>query len=250
MNLINTNGNSKKIIICIHGLQIKGHEHFDPFLEYAKDKLKYEAVTFNYFQHENNYSAKFDEVIVTIDKKIKFYLDQGYEVILFGYSVGGALIPYFQHKYPQLKNVLLLFPAFKISWYRWTKGLRKLRRDRKALIKKMGKERYDQAMAKLNQQTKDSLMSGNFFKLSVQNNWTRYKSKKYLAKVRNSNVTIFYANNDWVTSRFNEGYIGKKISLNSNVVKFHRVNSDHTDFIFHSMLADYYDLIIQELNQF
>ncbi len=204
MNLTNTNINSKKVIICIHGLQIKGHEHFDPFLEYAKDKLKYEAVTFNYFQH----------------------------------------------KYPQLKNVLLLFPAFKISWYRWTKGLRKLRRDRKALIKKMGKERYDQAMAKLNQQTKDSLMSGNFFKLSVQNNWTRYKTKKYLAKVRNSNVTIFYANNDWVTSRFNEGYIGKKISLNSNVVKFHRVNSDHTDFIFHSMLADYYDLIIDELNQF
>lgn len=248
MNLTNTN--SKKIIICIHGLQIKGHEHFGPFLEYAKDKLNYEAVTFNYFQHENNYSAKFKEVIVTIDKKIKHYLDLGCEVILFGYSVGGALIPYFQNKYPELKKVLLLFPAFKISWYRWSKGLWKMRKDRKALIKKMGKERYEQAMARLLTQTKDSIMSGNFFKLSVQNNWSRFKSKKYLSKVSDSEMSIFFGDKDWVTSRFNQGFVTKKISLNNNVVRFHRVNSDHTDFVFHSMLANYYDLLIEELNKF
>ena len=241
---------AKKIILAIHGLQIKGDDHFEPFLKYAKDKLNYEVVTFNHFDHGEYYSSKYNPVMTNIKRKIKHYQDQGYEVILFGYSAGGVMATAAASNDPLIKSLVLVYPVYKISWYRWMKGLYKQGRERKRLKKKLGKERYNELMDKLAKQTRASVLSGDYTRLVTNVNRNRIKAKKYLSELKDKNVSVFFAKREWVAGSQNPKYIKKNLHQWNNKVSFIEVDSDHMDFQLHAFENEYYQEIVNELNKY
>lgn len=237
-----------KVIIGLHGLKSPGQNDFEYFYEYAKDKLIYPFVTFEYFENNNKETLNRKHINETIAKEIKKQKDEGKEVILLGYSLGATAAVLHASKDEDLKNLLLLIPTYKIGFWSWIGTIRKTRQIKKNLIKKLGKERYKQMMERM-KTNKNSMFNRYVVKLIYLSNIYRKFSKPYVKKLQNKNIQVFHASSDAIVqTKRNDRFLRRNLDLNKNNVKIEVLNTTHT--CLKPTDIDNFDKLINVLNTY
>ena len=80
----------------------------------------YDVFTFTLPGHDGNFKKKitYKDWIKKVDSEMEFLISHGYEKIyVIGHSMGGVLASYITAKYPQVKKLVLVAPAFRISGF-------------------------------------------------------------------------------------------------------------------------------------
>ncbi len=103
-----------KAILVIHGFAggVYDEEYLINYLEY---KRNFDVFSFTLPGHDvkNKKYATEDRWIKKSEKQLKMLLDHGYkEIYLIGHSMGGVIATYLTKKYPQVKRLVLVAPAF------------------------------------------------------------------------------------------------------------------------------------------
>lgn len=111
---------NKKAILMIHGF-IGGCYDFDNFQNDLQTYKKFDVFTFTLPAHEkfivNN--VKQEEWIEESIKQIEFLIQNGYkEIYLIGHSMGGVIASMLASKYPQVKKLVLVAPAFRYFYFK------------------------------------------------------------------------------------------------------------------------------------
>lgn len=119
----------KKAILIIHGFsgsladneilanQLETHNSFDV---YAWTLPAHEKYVIN--------KVRYSDWVDSVEEHLKFLIDQGYrKIYVIGHSMGGVLAGYLASKYPQIKKVVLLSPAYNyLSFNQYKQDLKDL----------------------------------------------------------------------------------------------------------------------------
>ena len=109
----------KKAILVVHGFA--GGVYDQEYLTHRLELIdNYDVFTFTLPGHDGNFKKKitYKDWIKKVDSEMEFLISHGYEKIyVIGHSMGGVLASYITAKYPQVKKLVLVAPAFRISCF-------------------------------------------------------------------------------------------------------------------------------------
>ena len=109
----------KKAILVVHGFA--GGVYDQEYLTHRLELIdNYDVFTFTLPGHDGNFKKKitYKDWIKKVDSEMEFLISHGYEKIyVIGHSMGGVLASYITAKYPQVKKLVLVAPAFRISGF-------------------------------------------------------------------------------------------------------------------------------------
>ena len=113
----------RKAILVIHGFAggVYDQEYLTHRLELVSN---YDVFTFTLPGHDGDFKKKitYKDWIKKVDSEMEFLISNGYKKIyVIGHSMGGVLASYVASKYPQVKKLVLVAPAFRISGFENTK---------------------------------------------------------------------------------------------------------------------------------
>ena len=113
----------RKAILVIHGFAggVYDQEYLTHRLELVSN---YDVFTFTLPGHDGDFKKKitYKDWIKKVDSEMEFLISNGYKKIyVIGHSMGGVLASYAASKYPQVKKLVLVAPAFRISGFENTK---------------------------------------------------------------------------------------------------------------------------------
>ncbi len=242
-----------KVIISLHGLKGPQVDDFLPLYEYGKNSLKYSLVRFPYYDNHDKKSIKLSKMDEKISEVISEYKNKNYEIILLGYSLGGTAAIKHAFLNEEIKNLVLVNPAYKLSsWWSWVGDIKRKIDTRKAIIKKLGKERYKKMLAEQKKGKENILANTNnhWGRLLYFSDKYRRKSKKYLKKINNKNVVLFTSKKDhMINKKSNMRYLLKYFNKgNCNIIVNEELNTGHT--MLRSGEFEVFDKVINSLNNF
>ena len=109
----------RKAILVIHGFA--GGVYDQEYLTHRLELIKnYDVYTFTLPGHDGDFKKKitYKDWIKKVDSEMEFLISNGYKKIyVVGHSMGGVLASYAASKYPQVKKLVLVAPAFRISGF-------------------------------------------------------------------------------------------------------------------------------------
>lgn len=104
----------RKAILVIHGF-CGGLVDNEFLVNQLETNSRFDVYAWTLPHHEKNImlGAKYQDWIEGVERQIKFLLRNGYHSIyVVGHSMGGVIASYLSTKYPQIKKLVLLSPAF------------------------------------------------------------------------------------------------------------------------------------------
>lgn len=109
----------RKAILVIHGFAggVYDQEYLTHRLELVSN---YDVFTFTLPGHDGDFKHKitYKDWIKKVDSEMQFLINNGYKTIyVIGHSMGGVLASYAASKYNEVKKLVLVAPAFRISGY-------------------------------------------------------------------------------------------------------------------------------------
>ena len=109
----------RKAILVIHGFAggVYDQEYLTHRLELVSN---YDVFTFTLPGHDGDFKHKitYKDWIKKVDSEMQFLINNGYKTIyVIGHSMGGVLASYAASKYKEVKKLVLVAPAFRISGY-------------------------------------------------------------------------------------------------------------------------------------
>lgn len=109
----------RKAILVIHGFAggVYDQEYLTHRLELVSN---YDVFTFTLPGHDGDFKKKitYKDWIKKVDSEMEFLISNGYKKIyVVGHSMGGVLASYAASKYLQVKKLVLVAPAFRISGF-------------------------------------------------------------------------------------------------------------------------------------
>lgn len=109
----------RKAILVIHGFAggVYDQEYLTHRLELVSN---YDVFTFTLPGHDGDFKKKitYKDWIKKVDSEMEFLISNGYKkVYVVGHSMGGVLASYAASKYLQVKKLVLVAPAFRISGF-------------------------------------------------------------------------------------------------------------------------------------
>ncbi len=244
---------NKKIIIALHGLKGPNDDDLEPFVTYAKDKLKYEVIRFPYYDNSDKKTLNIQYMDKTIKDKVDEYLKKGYEIIMLGYSLGAVATIKISSEYKNVKNLVLVNPAFKLAfWWAWVGDVLRKYKIRRDIIKKLGKDRYKK-MLQAQKEGKETLISNtnNYLgTLIYQSDKYRRKAKPYLKKLTDKNIYLYTSSHDHIINKKkNVSYMLKYFKNgNNNILGQEVLDSVHTMLKPGEIIV--YNKVIDALNSF
>ena len=109
----------KKAILVIHGFA--GGVYDQEYLTHELELISnYDVYTFTLPGHDGNFNTRItsQDWVNKVDSEMKFLIDHGYKsIFVIGHSMGGVLASYIASKYKQVKKLVLVAPAFRISGF-------------------------------------------------------------------------------------------------------------------------------------
>lgn len=104
----------KKAILIIHGFagDLSDHEYLE---NYLKEK-KYDVYTFLLAGHDRKVirNVTREDWVKSAEEELLKIIEKGYKhICVIGHSMGGLIAGYLVSKYPQIKKLVLLAPAYK-----------------------------------------------------------------------------------------------------------------------------------------
>lgn len=109
----------RKAILIVHGFA--GGVYDQEYLTHKLELIEnYDVFTFTLPGHDGNFKKKisYNDWIKKVDSEMEFLISNGYEnIYVIGHSMGGVLASYIASKYKQVKRLVLVAPAFKISGF-------------------------------------------------------------------------------------------------------------------------------------
>ena len=113
----------KKAILVVHGFA--GGVYDQEYLTHRLELIgNYDVFTFTLPGHDGDFKKKitYKDWIKKVDSEMEFLISNGYKKIyVIGHSMGGVLASYVASKYPQVKKLVLVAPAFRISGFESSK---------------------------------------------------------------------------------------------------------------------------------
>lgn len=109
----------RKAILVIHGFA--GGVYDQEYLTHRLELISnYDVYTFTLPGHDGDFKHKitYKDWIKKVDHEMEFLINNGYSTIyVIGHSMGGVLASYAASKYKEVKKLVLVAPAFRISGY-------------------------------------------------------------------------------------------------------------------------------------
>lgn len=105
----------RKAILIIHGFAGGTYDE-EPLLFHLQPKLEFDVYNFTLPGHMTNLSSDvvYTDWIDAVNKRIDNLINMGYnKIYLIGHSMGGVLATHAAIKYPEVKKIILIAPAFK-----------------------------------------------------------------------------------------------------------------------------------------
>ncbi len=113
----------RKAILVIHGFA--GGVYDQEYLTHRLELINnFDVFTFTLPGHDGDFKKKitYKDWIKKVDSEMEFLISNGYKKIyVIGHSMGGVLASYVASKYPQVKKLVLVAPAFRISGFESSK---------------------------------------------------------------------------------------------------------------------------------
>lgn len=105
----------RKAILIVHGFAggVYDQERLNHELEL---KWNYDVFTFTLPGHEGvlDRDIKYTEWITKAESEVEYLINHGYQTIyVIGHSMGGVIASYLASKYPEIKKLVLVAPAFR-----------------------------------------------------------------------------------------------------------------------------------------
>lgn len=110
----------KKAILMIHGF-VGGNYDFNNFQNELQIQRKFDVFTFTLPGHEKTIvkDVKYTDWIKEADNQINFLINNNYKhIYLIGHSMGGVIATHLASKYPQVKKLVLVAPAFRYFYFK------------------------------------------------------------------------------------------------------------------------------------
>lgn len=168
-----------RVILLIHGFK-RGNENDFEYLEDPLMKFNLPIINFEYYDNYDKKTLNWKLFFKKVSKQMEELKDN--EIIVVGYSIGAIIAIYLENYYPNIIQVISIYPAFKIYLFDWLKRLKDLYFKRKRLKKKIGKERFN----KLNEAAKKNKIVEKYpVKITRNINIFRSKLRK---KIKNINI--------------------------------------------------------------
>lgn len=109
----------RKAILVIHGFA--GGVYDQEYLTHRLENINnYDVYTFTLPGHDGDFKKKitYKDWIKKVDTEMDILISYGYtQIYVIGHSMGGVLASYVASKYPQVKKLVLVAPAFRISGF-------------------------------------------------------------------------------------------------------------------------------------
>lgn len=144
----------RKAILFIHGF-VGGIYDFDDLPNLLEIKRNFDVYTFTLPGHEKHVvkDVKYEEWIKAAEDQIKFLLEHNYkEIYLIGHSMGGVIAAHLASKYPQVKKLVLVAPAFRYFYFKDgkvnIKGINDTIKSMPNLIKEEGRNKVIERIQK------------------------------------------------------------------------------------------------------
>lgn len=145
---------SKKAILFIHGF-VGGNYDYDNFPNELETYKNFDVFTFTLPGHDKLIvkNVKYTEWINEAENQIKFLLNNNYrKIYLIGHSMGGVIAANLATKYPQVKKLVLVAPAFRYFYFKDgkinIKNISETIKNMPELFKKMGTEKIIERISK------------------------------------------------------------------------------------------------------
>lgn len=110
----------KKAILMIHGF-VGGSYDFGTLPRELQIYKKFDVFTYTLPAHEKFIvnDVKYTEWLNESKKQLEFLISNGYkEIYLIGHSMGGVIAAFLASKYPQIKKLVLVAPAFRYFYFK------------------------------------------------------------------------------------------------------------------------------------
>lgn len=110
----------KMAVVSIHGFLTGGTPDFEPFTKYlVRNKIEeFEVVDFPMYDPGDKATIKWQKWLEIADEITKEYINNGYEVILMGYSMGSIIATEVMRRNPEIKRLIMLAPSYHIAWFK------------------------------------------------------------------------------------------------------------------------------------
>lgn len=144
----------KKAILLIHGF-VGGNYDYENLPNELQLYKNFDVFTFTLPGHEKTVvkGVKYQEWLNASVEKIKFLIDNNYkEIYLIGHSMGGVIATYLASKYPEVKKLVLVAPAFRYFYFKDgkinIKNITSTIKNVPDLFKNMGREKVVERIKK------------------------------------------------------------------------------------------------------
>lgn len=131
----------------IHGF-VGGIYDYNNFHNELQLHKKFDVFTFTLPGHDKTIvkDVKYTDWIKESEKQIKILIDNNYkEIYLIGHSMGGVIATHLASKYPQVKKLVLVAPAFRYFYFKDgkvnIKGINETLKSVPDMLKSMGTEK-------------------------------------------------------------------------------------------------------------
>lgn len=136
----------RKAILFIHGF-VGGIYDFDNYPNELQVIKNFDVFTFTLPGHEKSTvkDVKYSEWISEAERQIEFLINNNYkEIYIIGHSMGGVIATHLAAKYPSIKKLILVAPAFRYFYFKDgkinIKNISETIKNMPDLMKKMGTE--------------------------------------------------------------------------------------------------------------
>lgn len=168
-----------RVILLIHGFK-RGNENDFEYLEESLLQFNLPVINFEYYDNYDKKTLNWKAFFKKISKQMEELKDN--EIIIIGYSIGAIIGIYLENYYPNVNQVISIYPAFKIHFFDWIKRLKDLYFKRRRLKKKIGKDRFK----KLNEAAKQNKIVEKY-PVKITRNINIFRSR-LRRKIKNINI--------------------------------------------------------------
>lgn len=177
-------------MLLLHGYRVNNEDDFAELHDYFSKFNEYEVMNEDWFDNYNLdtlNSKHLTSVVNDISNRINN--KQPKEVVIVAYSTG-ALVALLIKDLLECSNIryYAMVAPYKVSIWEWNKRFKDLRRQEEALIKRMGKERYEKLKAVKIEQGKLEKYPIEIFKFIYKDIIRKHGRK--LSKINNGNFLL------------------------------------------------------------